>query len=148
MRVLIQRVREASVTINNSIHSKIESGLLIFLGVKIGDDEGAAKYLAKRCADLRIFEDNQGKMNLSVKEISGAVLVVSQFTLYADTRRGNRPSFTDAAASEFAEDLYNKFVFYLKNELSSDKVKTGVFGAMMDIKLINNGPVTVMIDSK
>lgn len=148
MRVLIQRVKKANVTINNSFYNQIGCGLLIFLGVRNGDTDSAAQYLAQRSADLRIFEDDQGKMNLSVKENGGSALVISQFTLYADTRKGNRPSFIDAAPPQLAEELYDKFVFYLKKELGDDKVRTGVFRAMMEINLVNNGPVTIMIDSK
>lgn len=148
MRALIQRVKEASVSIDGSLHDAIGCGLLIFLGIKHGDTEEGAKYLAQRCADARIFEDAQEKMNLSVKEIAGSALVISQFTLYADTRKGNRPSFTDAASPEIAEELYDKFVYYLREEIGTENVKTGIFRAMMDIRLINTGPVTIIIESK
>ncbi len=148
MRALIQRVKEASVSIDGNLHNAIERGLLILLGIKQGDTEEDTKYLAHRCADARIFEDAQEKMNLSVKDIVGSALVISQFTLYADTHKGNRPSFTDAASPEIAEELYDKFVYYLRDEIGTENVKTGIFRAMMDIQLINTGPVTIIIDSK
>jgi D-aminoacyl-tRNA deacylase len=148
MRALIQRVKEASVTVNGTIHNRIGSGLLIFLGVAHTDTESDAQYLARRCADLRIFEDTLGKMNLSIHTIAGEALVVSQFTLYADTRRGNRPSFTDAASPTLAEHLYESFIKYLRQTLGSEHVKEGVFRAMMDIQLVNDGPVTILIESK
>jgi D-tyrosyl-tRNA(Tyr) deacylase len=116
--------------------------------VRKDDAEEDARYLADRCAALRIFEDQQEKMNLSVKDIGGSAMVVSQFTLYADTRRGNRPGFTDAAPPEIAEDLYQKFVRFLRGALGDSRVATGVFRAMMEVELINDGPVTVMIESK
>ena len=148
MRALIQRVKEAGVTVGGKIHNRIGSGLLIFLGVAHADTEHDARYLARRCADLRIFEDGDGKMNLSLKNISGEALVISQFTLYADTRRGNRPSFTDAAPPADAERLYESFIRFLREALGDERVKDGVFRAMMDIHLVNDGPVTIMIESK
>ena len=148
MRALVQRVKKCQVHIDGRMYSAIGPGMLIFLGVRRGDAEEDAQYLADRCAALRIFEDQQEKMNLSVKDIDGSAMVVSQFTLYADTRRGNRPGFTDAAPPEVAEDLYEKFVRHLKDSLGDSKVATGVFRAMMDVELINDGPVTVMIESK
>jgi len=148
MRALIQRVKSASVSIDGIIHNRIERGLLILLGIKHSDNDESANYLAKRCAELRIFEDDVGKMNKSVKEISGSALVISQFTLYADTRHGNRPSFTDAAPPEMAQALYTKFVHILEMEIGIEKVKTGLFRAMMDVHLVNEGPVTVVVDSK
>ncbi|MBI5476069.1 MAG: D-tyrosyl-tRNA(Tyr) deacylase [Ignavibacteriales bacterium] len=148
MRALIQRVKESSVTIGGATKGKIEKGMLILLGVTHADTNESAGYLAKKVADLRIFEDAQEKINLSVKDIAGAVLVISQFTLYADTRRGNRPSFTDAAQPEKAELLYNEFVESLRHEIGRDKVQTGVFRAMMEVSLINDGPVTIMLESK
>jgi D-tyrosyl-tRNA(Tyr) deacylase len=148
MRALVQRVKKCQVTIDGKPHRAIGPGMLIFLGVRKGDAEEDARYLADRCGALRIFEDQQQKMNLSLKEIGGSAMVVSQFTLYADTRRGNRPGFTGAAAPEIAEDLYEKFVRYLRGALGESKVATGVFRAMMEVELINDGPVTVMIESK
>src|SRR5712692_228337 len=148
MRALIQRVKQASVTVDGKLHNHIGPGILIFVGVGKGDKERDSEYLAERAADLRIFSDSEGKMNLSVKEIRGAALVISQFTLYADTRKGNRPSFTDSAPPEEAEKLYNAFVRFLRTHLGESKVCTGVFRAMMDVGLINDGPVTLMIESK
>ena len=148
MRALIQRVRRCSVTIDGRLHSSIGPGLLILLGVKNSDTEGDAKYLADRCGALRIFEDPEGKMNLSVKDVGGEALVVSQFTLYDDTRKGNRPSYSDAAPPAEAERLYELFVRYLKETLGDAKIATGVFRAMMDVELVNDGPVTVQIESK
>lgn len=148
MRALIQRVSRASVSIGGASESEIGKGMLIFLGVTHNDASEDAEYLADRCAALRIFEDDQGKMNLSVGESGGSALVVSQFTLYADTRKGNRPSFVDAARPEIAEQRYNEFVAALRSRLGEPGVRTGVFRAMMDVQLNNDGPVTIMLESK
>ncbi len=148
MRALLQRVSGASVSIEGRHHSSINAGLLIFLGIKNGDTESDGQYLAEKCASIRIFEDEEGKMNRSVKETGGSVMVVSQFTLYGDTRKGNRPGFSDAARPDVAEPLYENFVASLKTLLGDEKVSTGVFRAMMDISMVNNGPVTVIIESK
>jgi D-tyrosyl-tRNA(Tyr) deacylase len=121
---------------------------LILLGVSRSDTEADAAYLAGRCAAVRIFDDGQGKMNLSVKDVGGEAMVVSQFTLYGDTRKGNRPSYSDAAPPEVAEALYESFVRLLKAELGDSKVASGVFRAMMDVELVNDGPVTVLVESK
>jgi D-tyrosyl-tRNA(Tyr) deacylase len=148
MKALIQRVRRCSVTIDGVEHSSISQGMLILLGVKQGDKQEDSAYLAERCASLRIFEDPQGKMNLSVRDVDGAAMVVSQFTLYGDTTRGNRPSYSAAAPSESAENLYEVFVSHLRKLIGNQNVATGVFRAMMDIELVNDGPVTVMVESK
>ncbi len=148
MRALIQRVKRSSVKVNGIVHSSIGNGMLIFLGVKQHDTEADAKYLAGRCAVLRIFEDENGKMNLSIQDAGGSALVVPQFTLYADTRKGNRPSFDKAAAPDVAEQLYEKFVEYLIQILGFNRVATGVFRAMMEVELVNDGPVTVMVENK
>lgn len=148
MRALVQRVRRCSVTIDGTLHSSIGPGLLVLLGVKQTDQEEDAIHLADRCAALRIFDDPQGKMNLAVKDIDGAAMVVSQFTLYGDTRKGNRPSYGEAAPPVRAEALYDQFVRQLKSLLGEGKVATGVFRAMMDVELVNDGPVTVLIESK
>ena len=130
------------------VHSSIEKGLLVLLGVKQGDGEGEAEYLAEKCAALRIFDDAEGTMNRSVRDVGGEVLVVSQFTLYGDTRRGNRPSYSDAASPQMAEPLYEKYVSEMKRLVGVEKVQSGVFRAMMDVELVNDGPVTVLIESK
>jgi D-tyrosyl-tRNA(Tyr) deacylase len=148
MRALIQRVKEARVTVDGAVTGSIGKGMLIFLGVTHTDTAEDATHLAQRCADLRIFEDAEGKMNLAVGDVGGKVLAVSQFTLYADTRKGNRPGFTDAARPEAAEPLYNTFVEALQSRLGAEAVATGVFRAMMDVALVNDGPVTLMIESK
>ena len=128
--------------------SFISKGMLILLGVKNGDAESDAEYLAERCSTLRIFEDAAGKMNLSVKDVNGEAMVVSQFTLYGDTRKGNRPSYTEAASPQIAEALYDHFTIHLQKLLGEQRVTTGIFRAMMDVELINDGPVTLMMESK
>jgi D-tyrosyl-tRNA(Tyr) deacylase len=122
--------------------------MLIFLGVRVGDADEDGVALADRCASLRIFDDGEGKMNLSVRDVAGEALVVSQFTLYADTRKGNRPGYSDAAPPELAESLYEKFVGRLRTNMAPLKVATGVFRAMMEVELVNDGPVTIMLETK
>ncbi len=149
MRALVQRVSEGSVTIKEPKHyASIGKGMVILLGVKEGDTIEDVNFVADKCSNLRIFEDEQGKMNLSLKDIDGEVLVISQFTLYGDTRRGNRPSFTDAAKPEAANDLYKKFIDRMKFNLGESKVKSGIFAAMMLVKIYNDGPVTLIVESK
>ena len=149
MRALVQRVSEGGVNIEpQNYKAEIEKGMVILLGVKEGDTEADVNFVADKCANLRIFEDENGKMNLSVKQINGEVLVISQFTLYGDTRKGNRPSFNLAANPALAESLYEKFIERMKQQLDADKVKAGIFGEMMSVKIINDGPVTVLVESK
>lgn len=147
MRVLIQRVKKASVTIEGEIFSEINQGLLIFLGIEAEDNQEDINWLTGKIARLRIFSDENDAMNLSVQDVNGDCLVVSQFTLHANTKKGNRPSFINAAKPEIAIPLYEKFVLQLENDINK-KVKTGCFGAMMDVALVNDGPVTIWIDSK
>jgi len=143
MKALIQRVAEASVEVDNTCIAKIGRGLLVLLGVTHTDTPAAAEKLASKIAALRIFEDAQGLMNLSVADIGGEVIVVSQFTLYADTRKGNRPSFIAAARPEHAEPLYEALVRQLRETLGPHRVQTGRFGAEMQVRLLNDGPVTI-----
>jgi D-tyrosyl-tRNA(Tyr) deacylase len=122
--------------------------LVILLGVTHEDGENEVNFVADKCSNLRIFPDENDKMNLSVKDVDGEVLVISQFTLYGDARKGNRPSYTEAAKPELAENLYEKFIERMKLNLGEEKVKTGIFGAMMEVKIINDGPVTIIVESK
>ena len=147
MRVVIQRVTEASVSINQKIHGQIETGYLVLAGFEENDSDEDLHWISKKITDLRIFSDQDGKMNLSVQDVGGEILLVSQFTLFASTKKGNRPSFIRSASPEIAIPLYDKFILIL-NELLPNKIKTGVFGANMKISLINDGPVTITIDSK
>lgn len=146
MRAVIQRVKRASVTVEEEIIGKINKGLLVLLGVSNVDSEKDADYLVEKTLNLRIFEDSEDKMNLSLLDIKGEVLVVSQFTLYGDVRKGRRPSFIEAAPPEKANQLYEYFVSEVSKHLL--QVETGKFQAMMDVELINDGPVTIMLDSK
>lgn len=147
MRVLLQRVKRASVTVENKISGKIDNGLLIFLGIEEEDNDEDIKWLGNKVLNMRIFSDDEGKMNLSLLDAKGDVLIVSQFTLHASTKKGNRPSFIKAAKPDKAIPLYESFIDYLKTE-SKLKVETGIFGADMAVELINTGPVTIWIDSK
>ena len=144
MRVVIQRVKNANVKVDNKIIGEIGHGLLILLAVHKDDEESVIKKMADKIINLRIFEDDNGKMNLSLKDVNGEILVVSQFTLYGNCRKGNRPSFIESARPDKAIPMYDKFVKYIKGQ--EIKMETGKFGAMMDVKLINNGPVTIIID--
>ena len=144
MKGLIQRVKRASVTIDGKLYSEINQGILVLLGVEKGDDKTNAEKLADKICKLRIFEDENGKMNKSITDVNGEILVVSQFTLAGDCKKGTRPSFDKAEAPQIANELYEYF-----NKLITEKnipVKTGVFGAMMEVELINDGPVTFMVE--
>ena len=145
MRAVIQRVKSASVTVEGKVVSEIRKGLLVFLGVAQEDTPADVNYMASKIANLRIFEDDEGRMNLSILDVDGEALVVSQFTLYGDCRKGRRPSFIHAARPEKADPLYQAFM----DEISrlGVPVKAGIFQAMMDVELINDGPVTMMLDS-
>ena len=147
MRTVVQRVSAASVKIDNAIHASIGQGLLVLLGIEEADDPADIEWLASKIASQRIFSDAEGKMNLSVKEIGGEILLISQFTLHASTKKGNRPSFIKAARPEQAIPLYENFIQKLASELGKE-IKTGIFGADMKVELINDGPVTIIIDSK
>lgn len=146
MRLVIQRVREASVTIEENLYSAIGLGLLVFLGIHHDDGLPQIKWLIHKLIHLRIFSDEQGKMNRSLKEIEGEVLVVSQFTLYGNCLNGRRPDFIQAAPPALAQELYQQFIEHLRREIPV--VKTGEFGANMQVALVNDGPVTLLIDSE
>lgn len=145
MRAVIQRVSEASVTVDGVVTGAIGQGLLVLLGIHTNDTDEQSKWIANKITRLRVFQDEQQKMNRSVQDVKGGILVVSQFTLYGDVKKGTRPSFIESAPPEKAEKMYDDFVHYLKS--STDlKVETGVFGAMMDVKLTNDGPVTIILE--
>ena len=146
MRVIVQRALNATVTIDGSVVGQIDKGFLLLVGITHSDTEREAQLLVKKVANLRIMEDPEGKMNLSLAQTEGAILSISQFTLYGDCRKGNRPAFIDAARPEQAEPLYNYFNTLLSNEYGLH-VETGVFGADMKVSFINDGPVTIILDS-
>ena len=147
MRVVIQKVKEASVTVEGEKISAIKNGLLILVGIENEDTQEDIDYLVKKSTQLRIFDDDNGVMNRSVKDVDGDIIVVSQFTLQANTKKGNRPSYIRAAKPDISIPMYEKFVAAMETALGK-KVGTGKFGAMMDVALINDGPVTIIIDSK
>lgn len=146
MKALLQRVTQAKVEVDNKIVGEIRPGFLVLLGVGQNDTETDIDYLVNKIINLRVFADQNGKFNLSIKDIKGSLLIVSQFTLFADTKKGNRPGFTSAAPPALAENLYNKFIEKCKT--TGLNVQTGVFAAHMQINFINDGPVTIMLDSK
>jgi D-tyrosyl-tRNA(Tyr) deacylase len=147
MRVVVQRVSRGSITVNGATHASIGNGLVVLLGIRQGDTLKDAEFLADKCAGLRVFEDDQGKMNIGLQDAGGSVLAVPQFTLYADAQKGNRPSFVLASRPEDAEPLYDHFVRRLGERLGPDRVRTGIFGAMMEVTIVNDGPVTIIIES-
>lgn len=146
MKIVVQRAKKARVIVDGNVTGEIEEGLMLLVGITHKDTVEDLEYCAKKVANMRIFEDADGKMNLSVKEVGGAILSVSQFTLYGDTRKGNRPSFIEAARPEVAKPLYDQFNELLRTKYDL-KVETGIFGAMMDVEFTNEGPVTLMIES-
>ena len=145
MKLVVQRVKKSNLKIKNKLYSSINNGMLILIGISKNDNYEMAKELANKIIKLRIFNDDNGKMNKNIMQIKGEVLVVSQFTLYADTNKGNRPSFINAAKPELAISLYNHFIDELQKLISS-KVRTGKFGADMKIELVNDGPVTIILE--
>ena len=147
MRAVIQRVSKASVTIDNKIHSQIKNGLLVLVGIEDADTAEDIEWLSGKIVNLRVFNDDDGVMNVSVKDINGDILAVSQFTLHASTKKGNRPSYIKASKPEFAIPMYEKFIQQLSNNLGK-AVDTGIFGANMKVELLNDGPVTIIIDTK
>ena len=147
MRVVIQKVTEASVSIENQIVASIDKGLLVLVGIEDGDTNEDIAWLSSKIVNLRVFDDDNGVMNLSVKEVEGEVLIVSQFTLHASTKKGNRPSYIKAARPEVAIPIYEAFIKQVESLLGK-KVLTGQFGAMMQVSLCNDGPVTILIDTK
>jgi D-tyrosyl-tRNA(Tyr) deacylase len=147
MRALVQRVSRGGVAIAGVQTAAIARGFVILLGIRKGDSSGDARYLAEKCARLRVMEDGGGRMNLALGDVGGQALVVSQFTLYGDAHRGNRPGFSDAAPPEEALPLYEEFVRTMREHLGASNVCTGDFGAMMEISIVNDGPVTILIES-
>jgi|SRR5690606_25617296 len=147
MRVVIQRVTKASVTINGSIYGAITKGLLVFAGIETADNEEDINWLSNKIINLRIFDDDEGVMNLSLKDIEGNILLISQFTLHASTKKGNRPGYSKAAGPNEAIPVYKSFINKLSEELGKE-IATGEFGADMKVELLNDGPVTILIDSK
>lgn len=147
MKVVIQRVKSASVQINQKLKSKIEMGFLVFIGICVDDTKSDVEWLVNKILNLRIFNDKQGVMNESLIDVNGEILIISQFTLMALTKKGNRPSYIRSASHKIAIPLYEHFVEMFKATIN-DNVKTGVFGADMEIKLVNDGPVTILIDTK
>lgn len=147
MKIVIQRVLQASVTIEGQLHSLIQEGMMILVGIQADDTDEDIEWLTSKICSLRIFDDDNGVMNRSIKETGGEILAVSQFTLMARVKKGNRPSYIDAARPEISIPLYEKFVQSLSKEMQKE-IKTGIFGADMKVELINNGPVTIIIDSK
>ncbi len=145
MRAVVTRVKSAEVRIDGHTHSQTGNGLLVILGVSVNDTEHEAEYLAKKISQMRIFEDSEEKLNLSCSQVNGSIMVVSNFTLYANTNKGNRPSFIDAARPELARPLYEYFISLLRE--AGYKVETGVFGAYMELLSVNDGPVTIMMDT-
>ncbi|HOJ64983.1 MAG TPA: D-aminoacyl-tRNA deacylase [Spirochaetota bacterium] len=148
MRAVVQRVIKSSVKIDSVIYSSINKGLNCLLGIKDGDNEDDIKYMVDKILNLRIFSDENDKMNKSIKDIDGEILIISQFTLYGDARKGRRPSFDKALKGEKAIEIYHKFLEQLKLNYNSEKIKSGVFGAMMEVEIINDGPVTILLDSE
>ena len=147
MKAVIQRVTQANVSIDGTIKGKISSGLLVFLGIVSEDTLEDIQWLSNKIVQLRVFNDDEGVMNLSLKDIKGEILVISQFTLHAKTKKGNRPSYIKAARPEIAVPLYEKFINQLQQDLGKE-IQSGVFGANMEIDLLNDGPVTIIIDTK
>jgi D-tyrosyl-tRNA(Tyr) deacylase len=147
VRIVLQRVTEASVKIDNEVKGQIDHGFLILVGIENEDEKSDADWLIQKINGLRVFTDQEGKMNLSIQDVKGSILLISQFTLFASTKKGNRPSYIQAARPEIAIPLYTYFTEQLKNQAQL-KVETGVFGADMKVSLINDGPVTISIDSK
>jgi len=147
MRAVIQRVSKASVTVKEKITGEIKNGLVVLLGIEDADNDEDAEWLSSKIVNLRIFDDANGVMNISVKDIDGDVLLVSQFTLHASTKKGNRPSYIRASKPDFAIPMYEKMITRLEQDLGK-KIQTGIFGAMMKVELINDGPVTIIIDTK
>ncbi|MBR7926839.1 D-tyrosyl-tRNA(Tyr) deacylase [Aerococcaceae bacterium zg-ZUI334] len=146
MRVVIQKVQKSQVTVDNQMVGQSGVGLLLLVGVTHDDTEEDIDYCVRKIINMRIFEDENQKMNLSLQDVKGSILSISQFTLYADTKKGNRPSFTEAARPEFANEMYEQFNERLRQ--AGITVETGIFGAMMQVSLINDGPVTIILDSK
>lgn len=147
MKVVLQRARAASVTVDGEVTGQIDKGYVLLVGVTHDDTDEDMKYCAKKVAELRLFEDAEGKMNHSITEVGGSILSVSQFTLYAETKKGRRPSFTGAAHPTVAKPLWEAFNDELRNVYGL-RVETGIFGAMMDVQLVNDGPVTIILDSQ
>jgi D-tyrosyl-tRNA(Tyr) deacylase len=148
MRVVIQRVKKASVTIEEKVEGVIKQGFLVLVGIETADTKEDAEWLVNKIVNQRVFSDEEGKMNLSLKAINGELLIISQFTLHAQTKKGNRPSFIRAARPGQAIPLYEYFIATSNTALGENKIQTGIFGANMEVELINDGPVTITIDSK
>lgn len=147
MKAIVQRVSKAKVTIDGKINGKIGRGLVVLIAVKEGDNENTMKWMANKLANLRVFPDEEGKMNLSVQDVGGGILFISNFTVYGNVKKGFRPSYSKAAGPDFAEPMYDKMAEYMKQEYDFP-VETGIFGAMMDVELVNDGPVTVIIEKE